>query len=93
MALTKENLFKGLQVTDADSITVNSHILVKDGSDIVAENQIGKRLQPYAIVDGAVVEVDLSGEHDLVQKVAAKLWTKSVKDSVKAEMEKALVTD
>ena len=87
MALNKEKIFRSLSVGTADSITVESEVKVMDGDTLIVSNYITNSLQPYAIVDGVVVEVDVSEEDELVQKVAAKLWTKSVKDSVKEALD------
>ncbi len=54
---------------------------------VISSTNILKDIQPYAIVDGVVVETDVSGENDLVQKVAAKLWTKAIKDSLKEHLD------
>ncbi len=90
MALTKEEIFHDLSVSSPGTITVNSAVKVKDGDIIVSSNNVTKDIQPYAIVDGVVVETDVSGENDLVQKVAAKLWTKAVKDSSKEYLDEVV---
>jgi hypothetical protein len=87
MALTKEEIFHNLSVSSPGTITINSVVKVKDGDILLASNNAIKDIQPYAIVDGVVVETDVSGENDLVQKVAAKLWTKAIKDSLKEHLD------
>ena len=87
MALTKEETFNRLVVSSVDTITIESSVIVQDGDILIASNNSVRSIQPYAIVEGVVVEVDISDEDDLVQKVATKLWIKSVKDSVKAELD------
>ena len=90
MALTKEEIFHNLSVSSPGTITINSVIKVKDGDIIVSSNNAFRDIQPYAIVDGVVVETDVSGENDLVQKVAAKLWTKAIKDSSKEYLDEVV---
>ena len=87
MALTKEEIFNKLSVATVDTITIESTVIIRDGDILIASNSFSRVIRPYDLVEGVVVEVDVSGEDDIVQKVAAKLWIKSVKDSVKAELD------
>ena len=90
MALTKEEIFYNLSVSSPGTITITSVMKVKDGDIIVSSNTASRDIQPYAIVDGVVVETDVSSENDLVQKVAAKLWIKAVKDSLKEHLDEVV---
>tara|TARA_Y100000034_G_scaffold80519_1_gene96628 strand:- start:224 stop:460 length:237 start_codon:yes stop_codon:yes gene_type:complete len=77
MALSKEQKVIGIEILEDNSVKVSTIVIVKDGSDFIAEKKGYYVLPKYASEldsEGDPIATDISGEDAKVQSVCNIAW-------------------